>query len=147
MDCISRRMGRSLDQHFYSQRALAGRLQDGRTFRGGDQPRGGVHRAGNGKTADEYERLDPSRPRFIAGSLGPTTRTLSLSPNVNDPGYRDLSFDQMVAIYMDSARGLLAGGADLILIEEPQFDTLNAKAAIFQQDETCLTNAASSCRC
>ncbi|MBK6910419.1 MAG: methionine synthase [bacterium] len=80
--------------------------------------------------ADEYERLDPSRPRFIAGSLGPTNKTLSLSPNVNDPGYRDLSFDQMVAIYMDSARGLLTGGADLILIET-SFDTLNAKAAIF----------------
>jgi len=82
------------------------------------------------EVADEYERMTPDRPRWIAGSLGPTNKTLSLSPNVNDPGYRDLNFDQMVAIYEAGARGLMDGGADILLIET-SFDTLNAKAAIF----------------
>ncbi|NUO19688.1 methionine synthase [bacterium] len=80
--------------------------------------------------ADEFELREPSRPRFIAGSIGPTNKTLSLSPNVNDPGYRDLNFDQMVTVYEACARGLMQGGADLLLIET-SFDTLNAKAAIF----------------
>lgn len=80
--------------------------------------------------ADRYEELDPSRPRFIAGSIGPTNKTLSLSPNVNDPGYRDLNFDQMVEVYLACARGLYDGGADILLVET-SFDTLNAKAAIF----------------
>ncbi|MCB9357895.1 MAG: methionine synthase [Calditrichaeota bacterium] len=82
------------------------------------------------EVADEYEQRDPSRPRFVAGSMGPTNKTLSLSPNVNDPGYRDLSFDQMVEIYLTCARGLFDGGADILLVET-SFDTLNAKAAIF----------------
>ncbi len=80
--------------------------------------------------ADAYEQKDPSRPRFVAGSLGPTNKTLSLSPNVNDPGYRDLYFDQMVEVYEAAARGLLDGGADILMIET-SFDTLNAKSAIF----------------
>ncbi|MDT8304637.1 MAG: homocysteine S-methyltransferase family protein, partial [Anaerolineae bacterium] len=73
---------------------------------------------------------DPDRPRFVAGALGPTNRTASLSPDVNNPGYRNVTFDELAAAYYDAARGLLDGGADLLLIETI-FDTLNAKAAIF----------------
>jgi 5-methyltetrahydrofolate--homocysteine methyltransferase len=79
---------------------------------------------------DEYERRHPGRIRFVAGALGPTNRTASLSPNVNDPGYRNITFDQLAAAYSEAARGLLDGGVDLLLIETV-FDTLNAKAAIF----------------
>ena len=70
------------------------------------------------------------RPRYVAGALGPTTRTASISPDVNDPATRNISFDQLVAAYLEATRGLLDGGADLIIIETI-FDTLNAKAAIF----------------
>ncbi len=69
-------------------------------------------------------------PRFVAGSLGPTNRTLSLSPDVNDPGYRAVTFDEVAAAYAEAARGLMDGGADILLVETI-FDTLNAKAAIF----------------
>ncbi|WP_114423352.1 methionine synthase [Nocardioides houyundeii] len=79
---------------------------------------------------DEVTALDPARPRYVAGALGPTTRTASISPDVNDPGARNISFDQLVAAYTTAARGLLDGGADLLFIETI-FDTLNAKAAIF----------------
>ena len=79
---------------------------------------------------DEIERRDPSRPRFVAGALGPTNRTASLSPDVNDPGYRNVTFDELADAYAEAARGLVDGGADLLLIETI-FDTLNAKAAIF----------------
>ncbi|MBS0512414.1 MAG: methionine synthase [Proteobacteria bacterium] len=79
---------------------------------------------------DEYNARNPARPRFCAGVLGPTSRTLSISPDVNDPGYRNISFDALVDDYYDSAKGLLEGGADLLLIETI-FDTLNAKAAVF----------------
>ncbi|WP_337191491.1 methionine synthase [Nocardioides flavescens] len=72
----------------------------------------------------------PERPRYVAGALGPTTRTASISPDVNDPGARNISFDELVAAYSTSTRGLLDGGAD-VLIVETIFDTLNAKAAIF----------------
>ncbi len=72
----------------------------------------------------------PDKPRFVAGVLGPTNRTLSISPDVNDPGFRNLDFDILVAAYVEAARGLIEGGADLLLIETI-FDTLNAKAAIF----------------
>ena len=75
-------------------------------------------------------RATPDRPRFVAGALGPTNRTASISPDVNDPGARNVSFDQLVAAYLEAARGLVDGGADLLLIETI-FDTLNAKAAIF----------------
>ena len=80
--------------------------------------------------ADEFEARDPESPRYVAGVLGPTNRTASLSPDVNDPGFRNIGFDDLVATYSEAARGLLDGGADLILIETI-FDTLNAKAAIF----------------
>ncbi len=76
----------------------------------------------------------PDRPRFVAGVLGPTNRTASLSPDVNDPGFRNTSFDALRATYGDATRALIAGGADLIMIETA-FDTLNAKAAIFAVEE------------
>ncbi len=80
------------------------------------------------KAADEIST--PERPRYVAGALGPTTRTASISPDVNDPAARNVSFDQLVAAYSEATRGLLDGGSDLIFIETI-FDTLNAKAAIF----------------
>jgi 5-methyltetrahydrofolate--homocysteine methyltransferase len=78
--------------------------------------------------ADEV--ATPERPRFVAGALGPTTRTASISPDVNDPGARNLSYDELVEAYLEAARGLVDGGADLLFIETI-FDSLNAKAAIF----------------
>jgi len=81
------------------------------------------------KTAcNEFSTED--KPRFVAGVIGPTSRTCSLSPDVNDPGFRNVSFDELVGVYMESTRGLIEGGSDIILIETI-FDTLNAKAAIF----------------
>jgi 5-methyltetrahydrofolate--homocysteine methyltransferase len=80
--------------------------------------------------ADEWQQRDRARPRFVAGAIGPTTRTASISPDVNDPGYRNVTFDALVAAYGDAARGLIDGGADLLLVETI-FDTLNAKAALF----------------
>ncbi|KRE28708.1 methionine synthase [Mycobacterium sp. Soil538] len=77
---------------------------------------------------DEFSTED--KPRYVAGALGPTTRTASISPDVNDPGARNVSYDQLVAAYLDAARGLIDGGADLLIVETI-FDTLNAKAAIF----------------
>ena len=76
------------------------------------------------------DRCHPARPRFVAGSLGPTNRTASISPDVNDPGARNVSYVQLVEAYLEQANGLVDGGADLLLIETI-FDTLNAKAAIF----------------
>jgi len=78
----------------------------------------------------------PDRPRFVAGVLGPTNRTASISPDVNDPGYRNTNFDRLVASYLDAIDGLVEGGADLILVETI-FDTLNAKAAVFAVDQYC----------
>jgi len=75
----------------------------------------------------------PERPRFVAGALGPTPKTASISPDVNDPGARNVTFDQLVAAYTDNVRGLLDGGSDLLLVETI-FDTLNAKAALFAID-------------
>jgi len=80
------------------------------------------------KACDEFST--PDKPRYVAGALGPTTRTASISPDVNDPGARNVSYDQLVAAYLDAARGLVDGGADLLIVETI-FDTLNAKAAIF----------------
>ncbi|MCC6608445.1 MAG: methionine synthase [Burkholderiales bacterium] len=80
--------------------------------------------------ADACTARTPERPRFVAGVLGPTNKTASISPDVNDPGFRNITFDQLVAAYTEAARGLIDGGADLILLETI-FDTLNAKAAIF----------------
>ncbi len=82
------------------------------------------------RLCDEFTAANPAKPRFCAGVLGPTSRTLSISPDVNDPGFRNISFDALVDDYYDSARGLLDGGADILLIETI-FDTLNAKAAVF----------------
>ena len=80
------------------------------------------------EACDEFST--PARPRYVAGALGPTTRTASISPDVNDPGARNVSYDQLVAAYLEAANGLVDGGADLIIIETI-FDTLNAKAAVF----------------
>ncbi len=77
---------------------------------------------------DEFST--PERPRYVAGALGPTTRTASISPDVNDPGARNVSYDQLVAAYLEAANGLVDGGADLLIVETI-FDTLNAKAAVF----------------
>ncbi|MBA4742733.1 MAG: methionine synthase, partial [Azoarcus sp.] len=83
---------------------------------------------------DEYTAKDPAKPRFVAGVLGPTSRTLSISPDVNDPGFRNISFEALLADYYDSARALMEGGSDLILIETV-FDTLNAKVAVFALEQ------------
>ena len=80
------------------------------------------------------EKSTPARPRLVAGVLGPTNRTASLSPDVNDPGFRNISFDELRATYKDATLGLIEGGADLVMIETV-FDTLNAKAAIFAVEE------------
>ncbi len=82
------------------------------------------------EAADEWTARTPDRPRFVAGSLGPTNRTASISPDVNNPGFRNVSFDELVDAYADQARGLIEGGADILMIETV-FDTLNAKAAGF----------------
>ncbi len=84
--------------------------------------------------ADESEMRDESRPRYVAGTLGPTNRTASLSPDVNNPGFRNVTFDGLVAAYSDATRGLLDGGADLLLVETV-FDTLNCKAALYAIEE------------
>lgn len=87
------------------------------------------------KVADGYTLRNPSKPRFVAGSIGPTNRTASISPDVNNPGYRAVTFDDLRASYAEQVRGLLDGGADVLLIETI-FDTLNAKAALFAIEET-----------
>ena len=86
------------------------------------------------EVADEFTAKDPSKPRYVAGSIGPTNRTLSLSPDVNDPGYRAVTFDELVEAYTEQIHGLVEGGADLLLVETI-FDTLNAKAALFAIDQ------------
>ncbi|NMS30698.1 homocysteine S-methyltransferase family protein, partial [Vibrio parahaemolyticus] len=78
----------------------------------------------------EWTAKTPDKPRYVAGVLGPTNRTCSISPDVNDPGYRNVSFDELVEAYSESTRALIKGGSDLILIETI-FDTLNAKACSF----------------
>ena len=80
--------------------------------------------------ADEYTKMNPQKPRFVAGAIGPLNKTLSLSPDVNNPGYRAVSFDEVATAYEEQIKGLVDGGVDLLLIETI-FDTLNAKAAIF----------------
>ncbi|MCB1617656.1 MAG: homocysteine S-methyltransferase family protein, partial [Pseudomonadales bacterium] len=79
------------------------------------------------EVADAVTARDPSRPRFVAGILGPTSQTTSISPDVNNPGYRSISFDQLVEEYREATAALVEGGVDLILIETV-FDTLNCKA-------------------
>lgn len=87
---------------------------------------------------DAIEANDPAKPRFVIGVLGPTSRTASLSPDVNRPGFRAISFDELAAAYRDSALGLIEGGADLLMVETV-FDTLNAKAALFAIDDAFAT--------
>ncbi len=82
------------------------------------------------EATDIYNKKDPSKPRFVAGSIGPTNRTASLSPDVNNPGYRAVTFDDLVKAYYEQVKGLAEGGADLFLVETV-FDTLNCKAALF----------------
>ncbi|MBI0400139.1 homocysteine S-methyltransferase family protein [Cyclobacterium marinum] len=86
------------------------------------------------EVADEFSADEPEKPRFVAGAIGPTNRTASLSPDVNDPGFRAVSFDQLVSAYTEQVEGLLDGGVDTLLVETV-FDTLNAKAAIFAIQE------------
>jgi 5-methyltetrahydrofolate--homocysteine methyltransferase len=85
------------------------------------------------RAADEVTARDPARPRFVAGSIGPTDKTASLSPKVSDPGYRAVTYDQLVAAYTEQIEGLVAGGVD-ILFPETSFDTLNLKACLFALD-------------
>lgn len=82
------------------------------------------------KACMEYTAMDPSKPRFVAGAIGPTNRTASISPDVNNPGYRAVTFDELVVAYSLQVKGLIEGGADLLLVETV-FDTLNCKAALF----------------
>lgn len=86
------------------------------------------------EAVEQMKAIDPSRPRFVAGGLGPTNRTASISPDVNNPGFRAVSFDGLKDSYAEAIRGLIDGGCDLILVETI-FDTLNAKAALFAIDQ------------
>jgi len=86
------------------------------------------------KCADEWTAKNPDKPRFVAGAVGPTNKTASLSPDVNDPGYRAITFDQLREAYKEQAKGLIDGGVDALLVETI-FDTLNAKAALFAIQE------------
>jgi len=86
------------------------------------------------KACQDYTAMNPDKPRFAAGALGPTNMTASMSPDVNDPGYRKINFDQLVDAYYEQVSGLVEGGVDIILVETI-FDTLNAKAALFAVDK------------
>jgi len=86
------------------------------------------------EAAEKITKLNPAKPRFVAGALGPTNKSLSLSPDVNDPGFRSVTFDEVAASYKEQAKGLIDGGVDILLIETI-FDTLNAKAAIYAVSE------------
>ena len=86
------------------------------------------------EVADKFTKSQPEKPRFVAGSIGPTNKTTSLSPDVNDPGFRAISFDQLKQAYREQVEGLVDGGVDILLVETI-FDTLNAKAALFAIDE------------
>jgi len=86
------------------------------------------------EVADEITAKNPDKPRYVAGALGPTNRTASISPDVNDPAYRAITFDELVTAYYEQVSGLVEGGADLLLVETI-FDTLNAKAALFAIDK------------
>lgn len=86
------------------------------------------------EVADEFTAKEPHKPRFVAGSIGPTNRTASLSPDVNDPGFRAVTFEGLKEAYIEQVKGLLDGGADALLVETV-FDTLNAKAALMAIDE------------
>ena len=85
------------------------------------------------EVADEFTKANPHKPRFVAGSIGPTNRTASMSPDVNDPGFRAVTFDDLVEAYSEQVKGLVEGGSDVLLVETI-FDTLNAKAALYAID-------------
>lgn len=85
------------------------------------------------KLTDEYSIKDSSKPRFVAGAIGPTNKTASMSPDVSDPGFRAITFDELVISYTEQIKGLVDGGVDILLLETI-FDTLNAKAALFAID-------------
>ncbi|MCA9409162.1 MAG: homocysteine S-methyltransferase family protein, partial [Candidatus Omnitrophica bacterium] len=82
------------------------------------------------EAAQEMTQKTPDKPRFVAGAIGPTTKTASISPDVNDPGFRGINFDQLVEAYLEQVKALAEGGVDLFLVETT-FDTLNAKAAVY----------------
>ncbi len=86
------------------------------------------------EVADEFTEKEPHKPRFVAGSIGPTNRTASISPDVNDPGFRAINYDQLVLAYKEQVKALIDGGVDILLVETI-FDTLNAKAALFAIQE------------
>jgi len=86
------------------------------------------------EVSEEYLEKTPDQPRYVAGSIGPTNKTLSMSPDVNDPGYRAITFDELVIAYKEQVNGLVDGGSDLLLVETI-FDTLNAKAALYAINE------------
>ena len=86
------------------------------------------------EVADEFTAREPHKPRFVAGSIGPTNRTASMSPDVNDPGFRAVQYDDLVEAYIQQTRALIDGGCDILLVETV-FDTLNAKAALFAIDQ------------
>ena len=88
------------------------------------------------EAADEFNKMNPDKPRFVAGAIGPLNKTLSLSPDVEDPGYRAVTFDEVVAAYTEQIRGLIDGGVDTLLVETV-FDTLNCKAAIYAIHNYC----------
>ena len=88
------------------------------------------------RACEKFNQLNPEKPRFVAGAFGPTSKTASMSPDVNDPGYRAVTFDDLVAAYYEQAKGLADGGCDLFLVETI-FDTLNCKAALFAIDKYC----------
>ena len=82
------------------------------------------------EVANEFTKKEPSKPRFVAGSIGPTNRTASISPDVNDPGFRNINFDQLNIAFQEQAKALILGGVDILFVETI-FDTLNAKAALY----------------
>ena len=86
------------------------------------------------EVAEEYTAREPNKPRFVAGAIGPTNRTASMSPDVNDPGYRAVTFDELRIAYKQQVEALIDGGVDILLVETV-FDTLNAKAALFAIEE------------
>ncbi len=86
------------------------------------------------EVCDEFTNRNPEKPRFVAGSMGPTTKLSSMSPDVNDPGFRSVTFDELAVAFKEQAKGLIDGGADILLVETIT-DTLNAKAALFAIDE------------
>ncbi len=86
------------------------------------------------EVADEFTAREPNKPRFVAGSIGPTNRTASISPDVNDPGFRGITFNELVVAYSQQVNALMDGGVDILLVETV-FDTLNAKAALYAIDE------------